>query len=892
MNDNKKDPVDEFSISFSDLKMLFKKNRNKIYKTTLLFALLAFIIALVQPVVYQVEASFKEKSKSKSGLSDGMGAALVFMTDGPADSDALTMMSSRKLLEELVKDQGLQGVITKNEYHFPLIPFKTIKNNLIAEYATLKKAPAPIVDTSFKDLRLEQIVYMDEVPKSFRLSVISEDGYVIDDESGNRAGEGSFGSPFATDTFAFTILRTTPESLKGNSYSLKLHPIQEAARGLLKQFTFQQDKIDKSVLKIIHKYPDRKQAAKNLNALMDVYLQHLQCEHENLCQMQINYLKERQEDVGSQLESMMDANAEKLSSDLSSTGFATSEKAMEFLAANQQLLKEKLFSIDLTIKRLNNIQQEGSLDSELIDSSFDLDTINNITAEKRVLNQQLKSLYLSLKSPNVETNDDVDTLIDGPEITEMKQGLDINVTKDLYIGYVKELSNLESETRQHHFVIAQMDEPGFEITSLCTTLSDPVSMNMITRTNDLLLALKDYENRSSREQDRLLSDIAIQKNALKTHVQQSLTLLKLRRDFIKEKIVQLQKVLLSLTKEQLYILDNQLNSHLDNTLNNLKQEKTMIEENLGTLRLEMASFPEQWSAEQLISQQMTINKSLVEEVSRAVESKNITNNLEKFQSAPIDMAVPPIHPKPPHLILLTIAGAIFGAFSSFIWILCLSVVNGIEASPENLKTAGFHISGSLSQLLKKGANTPLLDSDLETLRRLIAHLTTAEEGDDTLLLLEGNGPDYAIPLAELLFRRGLKTLILDIRFDDYEGASSPGMLQYLEGKVKEPSKIREEKYDRIGSGGICRYSNELLGNQRFISLLEEVKKEYDWVIASSAASPGSAEATSLLKIFSCACISIENDPFERLSSCMEHAKREGSKTSFVFIDTGTSIYSS
>ncbi|MEI8365886.1 MAG: Wzz/FepE/Etk N-terminal domain-containing protein [Parachlamydiaceae bacterium] len=872
-------------ISFADLKRVVKKNKRKIYLGILVFALLGFFYALFRPIQYEAHASFREKGKSRSGMGSGLGAAVLFMGDGAIDSDALTMMTSRKLLEEVVKSQGLQGYITKDEFEFPFLPLARIKNNLLAEYVSFKKPLTLVVRPPIADLKTEQVFYAGEVPTHLILSVTAPEQYTLLDITGKNIGHGTFGIPFSTDKFAFTLVRRNPKDLTGSAYTLSLLPLEFTANTLKSQLTFLPDKNDKSLLRISHRNSDRNQAAKNLNMLMTAYLDHIQSEHENLSQMQIDYLRERQEDAGSQLESMMLANAEKLSADLSATGFATSDNAMTFLASTQQQLKQKLFTLDMEIQYLEKIQQEGHLNSELVSDTYDFSAINNITAEKQKLTQQSNSLYLALKN----TQNEESPIFNGKDVDASKQGLDLNVAKEIYVAYVKEQSDLESKARQHSFVINQMSESGFEITSLCTILTDPVSMEMIGRTNSLLLSLKDHDNRSSKEQERLLADLTIQKEALKMHIQQSAILLHLRQNFVKEKIIQLQKVLLSLIQEQMSILDQQLLDSISNAVQNLKQGKALLEENLLELRTEMASFPKQRAAEQLITQQMKINQALVEEVSKIVESKNIANNLEKFQSAPVDVAIAPIHPSPPRLLLFTIVGSIAGAFLSCCWVLAWSVIVGVEASPENLRHAGFQVAGMLSEMRRKNeGDILLLDSDLDALRRLIAYITSApadqkEERGQALVLVEGNGPDYAVPLAELMFKMGLKVLVVDVRFDDYSGSSVPGMLQYLEGKVPAPSVIHKDQYSYIGSGGVCRYSNELLCSRQFKTMLSGMVENYDWVIVSSSALPQSAEAASLLEQIPCASITVSGQSVNDLKTCLSYAGTPGHTIAFMFV---------
>lgn len=982
--------ANDFLLTFADLTNLFKKNKNKIRNSAIFFALIAICYGLTKPVEYEAEATFKEKGKSQSGVGSSLSEAFFLMSDG-ADSNALTIMRSRKLIEDLIKDQGLQGVVTKHEHRFPFISLQAIKNNLLIEYALLKKLSAPILNAPTVDLKIQEISYKGEIPTNLQIKVLSEEKFGIYDPHSKKYEEGFFGQPFSDQHYSFTLVHANPSPINQGEYSIVLLPLEQTAKTLSKQFTVETDRSDKSLLKITYKNADRHLASTNINALMALYQKYIQCEHEKICEKQISYLVQRQKEMAKVLETMMQAHADELSSDLSTTGFATSEKAMEFLATSQYQLKQKLFTLNLEIQRLQKTKGEGHIDNDVYSSLSHLDVINKIATEKRLLKQQADSLDLVLRNIPAQSEEfkesfpsqlnDLDeikqTLKESlltltsleknqipplyPKLVENSkyivdawherlvksknnldahpskkacvdnweqckkgfisnllhlnhylnvyqrnieerlahqqapvkefQGINLNIAKDLYISYNKDLSAVESQKTQHEFILTQLNEPTFEVSSLSTVLSDPLSLEMISRATNLILALKDQDNRSSKEQERLNADLAIQKGFLKTHIQQSISLLALRQKFLKEKIQRLQSMNLSLIQEEISILENQINEYGMNTLENLLQERELIENNLAELRIEMAAFPQKWAAEQMINQQMEINKKLVEEVSKLVESKNIANNLEKLQSAPIDIAFPPIHPKSPRLLFLAIIGAAAGAFLSFIWTLGNSIITGVQASSSSLKAAGQYVCGSLSRNYSGSFDEdPLLDSDLATLRRLIAFVEPSSEDNtyrhlaNTLLLLEGKGPNYTPSLAELLSRKGRSILVLELRFEEMQEIDTAGILQYLEGKIHEPPIVHLPRYDKISSGGICRYGNELIGSQRFKDLLTLLAKQYEWIIISSSASPKSAEAESLLDLFSFAAVSVTGESMENLRSYIQHAKNPKNKIAFILCE--------
>lgn len=976
-------PKEEFLLTFSDLVSIIRKNKKKFISSMLICASLAFLYGVTKPIMYEAEGTFKEEGRSPSGLNSSLSATFFMLSDA-SDGNALSIMRSRRLVEDLIKDQGLQGHIIKVQQKFPLIPIETIKNNLLTEYALLTRSRRPILKDVDPDFKFEEIVYRGEVPIALRLYVLSPETFAVYDQQKKLLGEGTFGQSFKKNDYAFTLLQAHESPISHGEYELILLPLAQTAKELSKFFTVEGDRIDKGILKITYRNRDRKQAAAHINALMALYQHYIECKHEQACEKQVKYLIQRQNEMAKVLETMMEAYAVTLSTDLSSTGFASSEKAMDFLASNQHQLKQKLFAITLEIQRLERAQLEGSSDG-IFSSLNHIDTLDKLGAEKRQLKQQADSLDLMIRShPNqteefhksfaaqLEELDAIkqtlqesqlalaslqrnevpskhskladdskyifsawrdklakaqEALTDHPPTAESKcqsdweecksglisylthlnhylnvyqrnieeklahqqtpstefQGINLNIARELYISYNRDLSLLESRSNQHEFILSQLDEPTFEISSLSTILNDPLSTEMIAKTSNVILALKDQDNRSTKEQERLNIELDIQKGFLQTHIEQSMALLRLHQSFLKEKIQSLQSMTLSLIQEEISILDHHIKEYISNTLGNLQKEKELIADNLAELRMEMAAFPQKWAAEQLIHQQMEVNKSLVAEVSKLVESKNIANNLEKLQSAPVDIASPPLHPKSPHLFMLTVIGAALGGLITFAWTIAHTVIHGIPVSSHLLKTNGLNVCGPLHPNRIYQGNLqkdPLLDTDLSTLRRLTVFMeSNATFASHACLLLEGKGPNYASSLAELLARRGLRTLVLELRFDETDG--SAGVLQYLEGKVQEPFISSIDEYDKISTGGVCRLANELICSHRFKQLISSLTERYDWVLVNSSVTVKSAEADALLDLFPLAAITVQDGTIQDLQRVLLRVREEKNVVTFL-----------
>lgn len=979
MKAEKHKPDDEFLLSFSDLWLICKKGKSQIIFGMIFCALLGCLYTLSKPIEYRVEATFKEKSRSQSGLNKSL-SAMFFSGIGDAESEAITLMKSRKLMEHLVKKKGLQAVISSKEASSSVFPIKTMKENLIVEYAYFKKRKNPALPDSIHPLEVQNITFAGETPLPLEILFRTEEDFVVF-ENKQPIGSGKLNTPFKTDGYEFTltIKDQTPQSAQ--EFILTLLPLASTAEDLSKKFTLESDRFDKTLIKLHFKDRDRHKAADLLNDFMGLYQNYLQTEHQRLANTQLTYLEKRQEEMGAQLHALMSSHAKMLSSDVTNTGFADSEKAMDFLASSQASYKQKLMNVDLEISRLEKAKEEGVNSYEKFISKEE----SNLTSEIRSLKQQADSLDLALRysSPidpkalqesffaQLAQLDEIKTfgneaklilasleqaafeipatkLVDNSKFMvhtwyeklnetqnalqqasendlsskkvewdnckasftaylinlihlfdvhqrsieerlahqqvpqEEFQGINLNIAKELYLDYSREINELQAKVIQDQFILRQIDDPEFEVTSLSAVLGDSVSIEMISKASSLILAIKDRENRSQKEVDRLKTELALQKGFLSTHLVQQIQLLNLHIQHLKEKIQQTQSTLLTLIQEQITILQNHMSEYIADRLSNLKLERSLIKKSIDEIRFDMANLPENWVNEKLIDQQMEINIKMVEELVKLVESKNINNNLEMVLSAPLDTAIAPIHPKSPRILFYALLGTIGGAFLSIGWIFLKSITNGIQATSENLQLAGHHVSGKIT----KASADVMLDGDLDTLRRLCSFLEPADSAElseegKTLLLAKGNGSDYSASLAALMSKKGLRVIVIPLSFNaSAESKELPGLLQYLEGKAEEPKILRSHGYDYISAGGFSRFSNELIGSHRFYKFLQNLNQRYDWIIAVTEAPLQSAETEGLLDYFPYAAINIKEELLEELKNYTS-ASKNGKKVTFI-----------
>lgn len=980
---------DESVVTLTDLLHIFKTHKVAILFATLFGCILAASFALSRPVLYNIEGTFKDKGKSNSGMS----TLSILLTQGSnqTEGEALATIKSRKFMEKLIYRRGLQGILIKMEPRFDL--FGSIPDHLLVEYAHFMAIKHPVLPDRPPTIWLQDVAYNDELSKGFTLSFLNEEVFELYDKNNNSLGQNELGKKVSGPDFAFTVMRKSGEQLSGTSWYLELMPLQTVSELLLGSLTVQADINDKNLLHIKLLHPNRHAGTEILNSMMLIYQEHIRQEQKRISGEQISYLERRQQEMSDKLKKMMSEHAKHMASDISSSGFLNSLRAIEFYSASQSLYQQKLYDIELSIQRLTQAQKEGYA---FYDVHGDPGIINQALGEIRALKQQSDALDLALKNgyPNgdnpfhdtlneqlldlehvkklsqeasqllktIQSKQDklphVETLMNDPKLAvktwkekllvaqnslenafspdekqarteELKdarlsfatylknlihlfdvqekiiherlafqqcpqsefQGIDINTSRELYINYNRVLNDVQANIRQTDFMIEQLKNPNFEVTSLSSIQNDFVTNEMIQKASQIVQSIKDHNNRSSKEIDRLKEQLQIQKDFLAQHLNQAVVLQKLKEQLIKEKILSLQSVTLGLLRQQISILDKHMQEYITVRLNDLQQETSLIEHHQNTLRHEMKDLPAKWVEERLIDQQLLINQKMVEELASLVESKNLSSNMEILQSYPQDFAIPPLHPKSPRSLLYAAFGAFAGAFISFTFFIVRSTLFGIRASDSNLRANQLHVSGKLTEQVAPGHRDVILDQDLDTLRRMIAYLTSGHHGKgQSLLLLNGAGYDYSRHLAELLAKSGWKVLLLPISFKSGEKGKDSGLIQYLEETTDQPSIHHEGSYDCIYEGGVSRFAAELIGSPRFKSLMQQMLSKYDWVILSSDVMPTSGQAEALFKTFDHAVVNLTHESISDLKAYMPFKNHPDAQKRVTFVFSGINSF--
>lgn len=441
-------------------------------------------------------------------------------------------------------------------------------------------------------------------------------------------------------------------------------------------------------------------------------------------------------------------------------------------------------------------------------------------------------------------------------------GLSLDTAQKLMADYTQRRDNLQAEMKELIYLRDRLAKPDFELSSLGAVINDPVTNELIHKASAIAIQLKDNNNRTIREQERLLESLKTQKSFLSQYIFQTVDLKRLRTELLESKIGSLQ----------------------ERTIDLLQSEKQLLGQKLKDINNKMSDLPEKWRRESLLKLKKEMGALMLQAVAQLAETKSLAQSTFQVTSKPLDPAIPPVNPKSAKILFLSILAAILGGALCYFLLLCKALLKGLPATQDNLKLSGFPVAGSLSRYCNTNLSQ-MKEADLETLRHtaelLCSHLRKQEAL--TAVCIGGKYPDYSKGLAELLAMRGLKVLVVQYVFNQVVHPDQmPGLWQYLQGQTEALPVRHHSNYDFLPSGGTTRHSAELMCSPRFLSMLSQVKQKYDVILLFNSADAAKAEGLACLKIADIAIVTAGQEKKEELSAYCDWASKKATPcTTFV-----------
>ena len=479
-----------------------------------------------------------------------------------------------------------------------------------------------------------------------------------------------------------------------------------------------------------------------------------------------------------------------------------------------------------------------------------------------------------------------DRIIHQQEENSEFQGINLSTANQLYLNYNKERDQIDHNLSQDDFILHQLVNPELELSTVCTLLNDPISKELSKRSSALVLELQDKSNRTEKEQNRLQGELELQRGFLATHLQGATQLLYHQRNLVDEKIRMIQVSTLDLINQEVSIIQKNLNDYLNQRRDDLINEKELLNQQMHHIRTQMAELPKRWVNEKLMNMEMALSQSIVEQVAKLVESKNLSHNLEVVESDIVDKSIAPIHPEAPRILFLTLVGAILGACISTCGYLYNTLTKGVPATLENLKLNHFHTSGILSRKCSDYNTEIPYDKDLSTIRKLLNHFEeNIDENNKNSIVtcITSTAIDYSEILAKVTGKRGSQTLLIDFKQASKE-TSSVFSLERLNTQTDSCLPIiKDTEFDRLTINLENRYSIELLRHPNFLKTICNLNKSYPWIVLKVDVNATDCEVHNFTAISNNIAVAIHDETLPELQHYFSLEK--GKLVSFMQIAT-------
>lgn len=793
-------------FSWDDLKRLFIAKRKKIICCGFFCSLLTLLATLLFPLQYEARATFKQSSSRTDKSFDLKNLIQTFST-GDAEGSAIAILLSDTVLEKVVQKLNLQ-VHIKSES-------PSIRRNILAELRFLKDTKAPSYFTF--------VNYKGETPIALHLRPLSATQFELLDSNKQFLKQGVIGELLSIDNFQL-LLKKMPTA---KELTFTLQPISSAIDCLRKKITIKTAREDKNLLLIKCRDTHRKRSAKIANTLMDMYENYLIEENKIIMGAQLSYLKTRQDELSVKLDQDIRNHAETLKSNLAREGFLGIKDEMEFVLEPLQSHQQRLDAIDLELRQINQHLEKAN--PKNIDKPQLVKRYSQLLAEQVNAAREMSSSLLSRH----ESMQNGQLLIEAIEndLTEIS----LTSAKSLFDHYSRQFDELHAQLKQIVFMHDHLFDPHFEISTLSNILFDPVSQQMVQKSSDLEAQLFDDLNQSVKDRSRLESALSVHKRFLKSHLEQTLQLGKIRSELIKEKLSSLYTVIKNL----------------------LTQEKEALQEKISYLKQSMQTLPDLWAYENRLKFRAELTKAMMEGLVNIAETKSLSHHLYQVESRPLDRAKPPVSFIAPRLLAKSGLAFVLGSLLFAFQLASRSLLKGIDPSLTTLKQLGAHTSGSLSPKSPLTIDS-LEESDQETLRKITAFLLP-EKG---IVASIGERQTNFLPaLTALLQKHQKSSCVIDCSFGKIASGEA-GLIQALQDTP--PILQHYPSYDFLPTGGSSSEAVELLTSKAFQSLIHDLATQYDYLFLVSRTSSDALESEALLHQSHSAIITLE-----KLSSLKE-----------------------
>lgn len=647
----------EDSVQFADMVWLFSKNRQKLFKFFCAVFLFIFSFLILKPNLYKAQASFLYRSEGGGknflgNLEESLEGKLLMeaLDQGSHSSKAISAMNSTTLLRAVVEKLGLQMRVYDSR--LPLRILRRVKKNLQAEFNAFPKE-----DTQL--LHFSDVEYLGEQPEKNYIKFLTPLEFEWLDINKKPVARGRCGEKLALENLQFVL--NAPVHIQLNRlYTVKLLPWQIAVKQIAKKLIVKPSKTDANCLQLSFYHSNRHVAAQLLNQLMGEFKIYVECQHDLLASVEVQYLAQKERELEQQYQIALGEYTTYLKDNLLETGDAAFSDKKEMLDLPKQQYASRILDLDLEAKEWETLaQKNGFLQKH--------ESLSGIREER-----QLAQVGQDLSFDNLESE---------------RGGLDLSTLRKLHGNAAEKRENLQLKIKYLKDLAVQLKLDQVHLSTLASVLTDPTSAEILKRAVQSTIVLQAESCHSIKEQERERQTLEEQKTLLLAHLNQ---------------MNHLNEQDLSATEKYLYELEQV-------ALSLIKQEKQRLNSKLYEIREKMVDFPDGWQKEEALKLNKELLIQMIYGMSQIAQSKALAHKLFQVESKPLDPAFVPLFAEIPHLFLYPFLGASTCSVLLFFSMFAGQITKGFPLSIDRMTGGARRYLGKLRRDNQELCETLLAD---------------------------------------------------------------------------------------------------------------------------------------------------------------------------------------
>jgi len=301
-------------------------------------------------------------------------------------------------------------------------------------------------------------------------------------------------------------------------------------------------------------------------------------------------------------------------------------------------------------------------------------------------------------------------------------------------------------------------------------------------------------------------------------------------------------------------------SGYERKLNQARSKEQTLEQKIHEAELSSVRIARANSEYETIKTEAETTRQIFDVIQKTMREVQLSAELLNNNVSILDEATPPLFPIAPRKRVNVLMGAMLGLFFGLAAVFFLDYLDNTIRTPEDVeKYLGLSVLGVVPKVADLDLEHRIVKEAFQSLRTSV--IFSSKNRQSKVILVTSTSPregksSTVANLGRTLAAAGDTVLILDCDLRKpkqnlhHKLEREPGLTNYLAGTAddKDWGRFVQEAKPRLNllaSGPIPPSPPELLGNERFLQVLEEARERYDWILIDSPPAASLADSSLL-----------------------------------------------